>query len=111
MGQFSDRKGADGLRIVRILTVGYKRELSRRFESSPEGGHRSPAPPSGFHRTVLQYVLGLPVASFPIADVAAGDPPVLLSTGSVVPRCTAVPWHPVPIPECGGGQNSLPWCI
>ena len=48
MGQFSDRKGADDLRIVRALAVGYKREFASYFGFSPEAGHRSPAPAAAF---------------------------------------------------------------
>lgn len=45
------QKRVDNLRIIRTLAVGYKREFSRRFESSPAEGHRSPAPAAGFHCT------------------------------------------------------------
>ena len=39
----------------RTLAIGYKREFSRRIESSPAADHQSPAPAAGFHRTDPQY--------------------------------------------------------
>lgn len=102
MGQISERKSANDLRIVRALAVGYKWESSRSSESSPEADRQFPVLTAGFHRTVLQYVLGSPVASSPIADAAAEGLPVPLANGLAVPRSTAAPWRPARIPGCGG---------
>jgi len=94
------------LQTIPDFAIACKSEFSRRYGFSPAAGHRSPAPAAGFHRTVLQYVLGLLVASFPIAGGVAAGLLVLLSTGPAVPLRTAVPWHPVLIPGCGGmGRN------